>query len=853
MRIGKKRLVSLILCMLMLLSVMPLSGFSVSVSDFTDVKESHWAYDYIDYMVEQGAYSGVSANSFAPNAPMTRAMFVTVLARIAGAEVNNSGPSGFADVKSGKWYTGSIAWAKENGIVKGISATQFGPDNTVTREQAATIISNFINCFDILLKSTVEVGDAFTDAKDISAFATDAVALCRLYGIISGYSDGSFRPKSGCSRAESCAMLYRLLDNMPENIILEDASDTLYSDVNLTVTASGAWTVTDNTFLYELELEEGATVTADYPVVIEFTKSDTVSNGQIIGNVQFISDYDEVVAIVHTNDIHGYIDIEPYVKGYADSLKESGDYSLVLTVSAGDVFAGGYGAAHIYQGEFIPAIMAKTYDAMTIGNNDFGLTGVAKQVSLLCALGESMGMTPLLANLVATSNYDMVAYAKTYVPTMGSELFTEIYSAVSLNGDGSLDWSGLGLENYSVSAGDYILDPTTTYVTSLGTKVGLYGISTSGGAASQQLTGTGSITTSQSMATALREEDDCTVVVGICHTGWPDGDSTLRATSSNDTNSAQIALNTTGIDALVDGHTHSIINGGKGWMGGTSNTFVNQACAKGEAIGVMYLYIKDGAVIASCGDNLTDVAGITPDAEVQALVDKTYGKLESDEYLTVIAESEYFLNGERSSTANIGGGVRLNETNLGDLVADAVLTMSEEITGKDIDIALFPGYWVRSSIAAGPISKFEVSSVFANVLQVFYTEYTAKQLVSAMNTSIATVGKSESTSFCQISGFTVEYYSTSSTKNAVYSITVGDTLIYENGVYLVDDAWSCSVAITLCGADAEDPVSKGWSLDDQIIASKEEMADAFCEYMVTFKPTILPNTIAPGSRITLHN
>ena len=92
-------------------------------------------------------------------------------------------------------------------------------------------------------------------------------------------------------------------------------------------------------------------------------------------------DYDEVIAIVHTNDVHGHIEVEPYVKGLADQLKATGEYSLVLTVSAGDVYTGGHAVAGYYNGELIPAIEDQVYDVIVPGNNDFP-SGIQSNVLL---------------------------------------------------------------------------------------------------------------------------------------------------------------------------------------------------------------------------------------------------------------------------------------------------------------------------------------------------------------------------------------------------------------------------------------------------------------------------------------
>ena len=100
------------------------------------------------------------------------------------------------------------------------------------------------------------------------------------------------------------------------------------------------------------------------------------------------SDCDEVFVIVHTNDVHGYIEVEPYVKAVADEMRAEYGNSNVITVSAGDVFSGGNAVAHLYNGETIPPIMdAAGYDALVPGNNDFNST----MEDAAAAMGEYLG------------------------------------------------------------------------------------------------------------------------------------------------------------------------------------------------------------------------------------------------------------------------------------------------------------------------------------------------------------------------------------------------------------------------------------------------------------------------------
>ena len=601
---------------------------------------------------------------------------------------------------------------------------------------------------------------------------------------------------------------------------------------------------TTDMIIGHVEVAEGAELTADYPVIVFFEESDSVENGDVYGSVQFVCDYDEKIVIVHTNDEHGHIDVEPYVKGLADELKESGEYSLVLTASAGDVYGGGEAVAGSYAGELIPAIMDKVYDLLCPGNNDFGLSGVAKQDLLLSALYEHT--ITLCANVEAIEDGLALAdYAENYESVLDPVLFDELYEKVTLKEDGSLDLSGLVLEN--IEGGENPYPATTTFTTDNGTVVGVFGLTTTGGALSTDLDSLASIQTAQSCVDALRE-DGATVVVGVGHTGW-EGDGSTSA-SSNDTNSWQLANSVTGLDAYVDSHSHSIIHKGQGVLVGEDPTLVNQAQSFGYCIGVMTLYIKDGVVIAKDGNVISDVTDITPDEEVQAIVDLAHNRVEED-LGKAVAYTEYYLNGERLSAGNEGGTVRGNETNLGDLMTDVILAACSEKMGVDYDICVYPGYWLRSSIEAGDITLESIQSVFANSTVLYYDTCTATELMSLVNKGLSSVypDKEENT-FFQYSGMSVTY-TYSAGKGTPVTVTVGDTLIYDakNGGIQVDDDWTVEGIFTMTGGEIDSYTGDeaNWICHD-----KTEVQDLVAEWFENHTDadyTILPNTVAPGGRI----
>ena len=593
-----------------------------------------------------------------------------------------------------------------------------------------------------------------------------------------------------------------------------------------------------------IEIADGAEITCQYPIVVFFEESDSVENGEILGNVQFVSDYDEVIAVVHTNDVHGHIDVEPYVKGFADGLKASGDYSLVLTVSAGDIYGGGEAVAGSYNGEFIPAIMDGVYDVIAPGNNDFGSTGVVRQNVLLSHLYEST--RTLCANVAAKdAGLAMEEYAENYEPVIGAELFDELYEKVTTAPDGSLDLSALGLAD--IGAGEAAYPHTTTYTTDNGTVVGLFGLTTSGGALDVELDGLGSIRSAQESVDELRAEG-ADVVVGVGHTGWM-GEGATTA-SANDTNSWVLANTVTGLDAFVDGHTHSIINRGQGVLVGDGSAYVNQAESFGYCIGVMYLYVKDGEVIAVQGDVIKDMSDIAPDAEVQAMVDLATARVKED-FGRPIAHTDYFLNGERMSSGNEGGTVRGNETNLGDLMTDVIRAACSERMGVEYDFAAYPGYWLRSSVEAGDITLESLQGVFANPTVLCYNTYSAQDILSMVTRGLNSVyPDKEDTTFNQYSGLRVTYAYNAGVGTPV-TIEVGDTLVYDaaNGGVQVGGDWTCEGIYTMTGGEIDSYTGDmaNWICHDKV--EVQDMVAAWFENHTEADYTIYPNTVAPGDRI----
>ena len=145
---------------------------------------------------------------------MTRAMLVTVLGRFDNANTSAIATQ-FIDVPTDMYYAPYVAWAKNNNIVSGMSDVEFAPNSDITREQLAVMVYNYLKFKDVDMSQSTN-STQFTDANEISTWATEAVNAMKALGIVNGRPDGSFNPKGTATRAEIATILSNI-DSM--NII----------------------------------------------------------------------------------------------------------------------------------------------------------------------------------------------------------------------------------------------------------------------------------------------------------------------------------------------------------------------------------------------------------------------------------------------------------------------------------------------------------------------------------------------------------------------------------------------------------------------------------------------------------
>lgn len=170
---------------------------------FSDVMEWDWSAPAVDYVQQRGIMNGVNADSFDPYGVVTRGMLATVLHREAGAEHSTAGLF-FDDLEAGAWYIDSVIWCAEKGVVTGVDATHFCPDDPVTREQLALMLWRLAGWPD-----AQGSGDGFADAGSISWWAKGGVDWAVGAGVLTGYPDGSFQPQGTANRSQAAQMLMR--------------------------------------------------------------------------------------------------------------------------------------------------------------------------------------------------------------------------------------------------------------------------------------------------------------------------------------------------------------------------------------------------------------------------------------------------------------------------------------------------------------------------------------------------------------------------------------------------------------------------------------------------------------------
>ena len=202
-----KKLLSFLIAVVMISAAVAAALPYYAAAEFSDVEGGRWSEASIRYAVTEGYMKGVGSGLFDPEGSLTRAMVATVLWRREG-EPAPAEPSGFADVPSGEWYADAVAWAKETGVVKGVTEKTFEPDGLITREQLATMLFRFSSSAPVSVPERADL-TPFADDEKVSDWAGEPLEWAVQAGLIKGTDGNRLAPEGNATREQFAAITER--------------------------------------------------------------------------------------------------------------------------------------------------------------------------------------------------------------------------------------------------------------------------------------------------------------------------------------------------------------------------------------------------------------------------------------------------------------------------------------------------------------------------------------------------------------------------------------------------------------------------------------------------------------------
>ena len=180
-------------------------------SNFTDVPRYEWYYEAVSYVASEGLMNGVSTTQFNPNGTASRAQIVTILWRLAGEPSALTGA--FTDVPAGQYYSTAVAWASRQGIVTGVGNNRFEPNSNITREQLAVILYRYAQDAGYTTSASANI-TGYYDYARVNSYARTAMSWAVGAGLITGTSTTTLSPQDTATRAQVATILMRFCENI---------------------------------------------------------------------------------------------------------------------------------------------------------------------------------------------------------------------------------------------------------------------------------------------------------------------------------------------------------------------------------------------------------------------------------------------------------------------------------------------------------------------------------------------------------------------------------------------------------------------------------------------------------------
>ena len=233
----KKQLCSLLTALALAVGLLPPAARAAeNAPSFADVPAAAWYADAVQYVYENGLMTGVSESEFAPDGTATRVQIVTILWRLAGSPVVNYAMR-YADADEGAWYGEAVRWAASTGVVTGYTESSFGPNDAITREQLAAILYRYIKTQGQGFTGMWYFPLRYDDAASISDWADEAMHWCVMKGVLNGTGETTLSPQLTATRAQLAAILQRFCE-LPKDTASKSDTQTAYDRASAYLTAA---------------------------------------------------------------------------------------------------------------------------------------------------------------------------------------------------------------------------------------------------------------------------------------------------------------------------------------------------------------------------------------------------------------------------------------------------------------------------------------------------------------------------------------------------------------------------------------------------------------------------------------
>jgi 2',3'-cyclic-nucleotide 2'-phosphodiesterase (5'-nucleotidase family) len=638
-------------------------------------------------------------------------------AAVAAAFVPAASADEIAFTDVSERYADAVNFLVGNGITNGKSATSFGTAESISRVDASVLIANALGAD----KDATYEDSGFTDVPARAKWAVDALTE---WGVINGFDEDTFGSHSKLTRNQAAM----ILANAAQLDINVNVTKTKFTDVN-------------ERFAPYVDALVKAGITSG-KTENKFGANDNVQRGEMALFIERAKEHFGYMdlMVMHTNDTHAYLDNAPLRATTVKEIREA--YENTLLLDAGDVFSGDL-YFNKYQGEADLAFMNYIgYDAMTFGNHEFDL-------------GSSTAGHQALADFIDGADFPLV----------------------SANVDFSKDSLFDGLQK-NVYTSDYnngeIYNGVIANVN--GEEVGIFGLTTE---ETTNISSTGKVEISNYIdaaneAVAAFEAKGVDKIIAITHIGFDD--------SEKYDNDKLLAESVEGIDIIVGGHTHAKVEEPFVSQEFAAPTIIVQANEYGKFLGTLDVSFNPwGEITLYAGELLDTSKDITPDQGAVDLLAPYKAGVEALKAQETGAVATVALDGSRLADNEDGSGVRTSETNLGNLMTDAMLAKAKTIDSKTT-IAVQNGGGIRASMDQGAITVGEVLKVmpFGNALAIM--EITGEDLLGALEISVGQAPK-ENGGFLHVAGMKFKYDSTKAAGDRVTEV-----MIQEGGNYVALDA-----------------------------------------------------------------